>query len=232
MQSVFLSYTYNAHPDHAEQTNRLVMAARIVVESLNLQVLDGFDLGGRAIDSEIVKRIDAADALVAVVTPKAGDGGAPVTPPYVDDEYKYARGQRKPAIRLLHQLLPVAGFGTQDEYIPYIPGKELEAMMKLLRTVALWKRQLGGPREIQLEPSELGGRFDMRREHKCEYKLMVDHRECDWQSATIWPEPGVTYAFLPSVPDQSRVRLRLSLGNEVWMSDFTDPKGRIALFKR
>lgn len=232
MQSVFLSYTYNPHPDHQEETLRMAQATRVMIEALNLRVTDGVDLGGRAVDFEILKRIDAADALVALVTPQATAGGGIAIPPYVDDEYKYAKGQKKPAIRVLHESLQPQGIGKQDEYIPFRPGEELDTMLKLLRTLALWKRQIGGPQEIRIEPDDLGGRFDVRANHTCQYQLMIEHEQTDWQSARIWPEPGATYAFLPGVPDKSKIRLKLNLGAETWESQFTNPLGRIALSRR
>jgi hypothetical protein len=67
---VFFFYTYNPHPDFDAETTQLVTASRVVIESLDLRVSDGVDLGERAIDSEIERRIIAADSLVAIVTPK------------------------------------------------------------------------------------------------------------------------------------------------------------------
>jgi hypothetical protein len=49
MERIFLSYTYNPHPDCAGVTERPQLAARVVIESLGLRVVDGVDLGGRLI---------------------------------------------------------------------------------------------------------------------------------------------------------------------------------------
>lgn len=137
MERIFLSYTFNPHPDFTENSDRLQRAARVVAESLGLRVLDGVDLGGRAIDAEIEHRIDEADALVAIITPQADPAGNPVAPSYVADEYQLARNRGKNAIRLVHERHPVKGMGQHEEYIPLREGDELNAVLKLMRTLAL-----------------------------------------------------------------------------------------------
>ena len=70
MKHVFLSYTYNPHPDHVAETDGLQRTVRRVIEAMDLRVLDGQDLGGRPLDAEIDKRIDDADALIALGSPQ------------------------------------------------------------------------------------------------------------------------------------------------------------------
>ncbi len=230
MERIFLSYTYNPHPDYAGVTERLQLAARVVIESLRLRVLDGVDLGGRAIDAEIERRIGEADALVAIVTPQADPAGNPMAPPYVEDEYQLARNRRKNAIRVLHELLPPRGMGQHEEYIPLRGDDELSAVLKLMRTLALWKRQSGRPMQVEIEPSELGARFRADAlGQECQYQYLAGYSFSGWEPAMIWPEPGATFAYLARVPDDSKVKLRLSIGGEQWESLFCSPTGRITL---
>ncbi len=230
MERIFLSYTYNPHPDFTESTDRLQRAARVVTESLGLRVLDGVDLGGRAIDAEIEHRIDEADALVAIVTPQADPAGNPVAPSYVADEYQLARNRGKNAIRLVHERLPVKGMGQHEEYIPLREGDELNAVLKLMRTLALWKRQAGRPMLVQIEPPELGGRYRIDAlGNVCEYQVLAGYTYSGWERATIWPEPGASFAHLPRVPQDSKVKLRLAVDGEHWESQFCSPTGRIQL---
>jgi hypothetical protein len=231
MERIFLSYTYNPHPDFTQSTDRLQRAARVVAEALGLRVVDGVDLGGRAIDVEIERRIDEeADALVAIVTPQADPAGNPVAPPYVTDEYQFARSRKKNAIRLIHERLSVSGMGQHDEYIPLRDGDELNAVLKLLRTLALWKRQAGRPMLVEIEPADLGDRYRVDAlGHVCEYRVLADYAYSGWERATIWPEPGATFAHLPRIPPESKVKLRLAVDGERWESQFCNPTGRIRL---
>ena len=231
MQRVFLSYTYNPHPDYAGETTSLERHARVVIESLDLRVADGVDLGGRAIDTEIEQRITDADALIAILTPQEGSGNQASLPPYVENEYQFARNGNKQAIRILHEALQVQGMYQNDEFILHRADSEVQTLLKLMRTLAVWRRQSGRAIEIEIEPSELGERYEQGSfGHRCEYQLLkVDHCYSQWENATLWQEPGSTFAYLPKVPDDSKIRLRLSLGNEQWESAFSNPTGRIIL---
>lgn len=233
MEKIFLSYTYNPHPVHAQETERLVRAARMVIESLGLRVSDGVDLGGRAIDAEIENRILDADALVAVATPQDDGNGNLITPPYVDDEYKLAKSKGKHAIRILHQALPAKGMGQHEEYILHAGGAELESILKLMRTVSIWKRQEGKPRKLEVDPAPLGGRYSHGAfGHQFEYQLLDGMNYSEWKPATLWYEPGVSFAYLPGVPEQAKVKLRLSLNGEIWESPYCNPMGKIVLERK
>jgi len=233
VERIFLSYTYNPHPDAAGVTDRLQRAARVVIESLGLRVLDGVDLGGRAIDAEIERRIGEADALVAILTPQPDPAGNAAPPPYVENEYQLARDRGKEAIRVLQEGLPVRGMGQQEEYIPLHAGDELSAVLKLMRTVALWKHRSGRPMRVEIEPSELGGRY--RNDafgHLCQYQVFTNYAYSDWHPATIWAEPGATFVYLLQVPDDAKIKLRLALDGEQWESPFCSPTGRLRLSRR
>ena len=84
------------------------------------------------------------DGLVALFTPQADDSGKAVEPAFVRSEFDYARGQRKPTIRVLHMAVPpFHGLGGNDEYTPYTPGDELTVVLKLMHTIALWRGEYG-----------------------------------------------------------------------------------------
>jgi hypothetical protein len=234
MKRLFLSYTYNPHPDFEAFTRELERYARVVIDSLDLRIVDGQDLGGRAIDGEIQQRITDCDALVALYTPWADPHGNPTTPPYVEDEYKFAVFNHKPAIRVLHATLAAQGMYQGNEYIPLDPDNPVGAVVKLMRTVAGWKRRSGTPRRVKIDPDVLGERIQQQAdEAACEYQVLVDNRpQDDWWEAPIWPEPGGIYAYLPRVPEESKIRMRLTLGGERWESPFSDLHGRIELSQR
>ena len=95
MQRVFLSYTYRSHPEHASEIDALQRMIRRVIESVDLRVVDGQDLGGRALDQEIERRINESDALIALFTPQADAQGNKVLPEFVSTEFQRARALMK-----------------------------------------------------------------------------------------------------------------------------------------
>lgn len=233
MQRVFLSYTYHAHPEHASETDALQRTTRRVIEAMNLRVVDGLDAGGRVLDAEIDKRIREADALVALITPQADGAGNRISPEFVSTEFQTARALGKSRIRILHNELVLRGLGTGEEYVPFHPEKTLDVIMKLLQTLALWKKELGRPVQIQIQPDHLANRFDPRRNDRCEYELMIAESEALPPQATkLWPEPGAAYVYVPNFIEGAKVRVRLTVDGENWQSPFVLPQmGGVALAK-
>lgn len=140
MQQVFLSYTYDPHPDHANEAEELRRRAITVIEAMDLHVATGEDLGGEVLTNEIKERIDKADALVALVTPWRDGNGNKVAPPRVNDEFKYAKAKDKRAFRISHPEYAAAGRYVAHEYTTYSIEKMADALMKLMTTLALWKK--------------------------------------------------------------------------------------------
>jgi hypothetical protein len=229
MQQVFLSFTYNPHPDYTAETELLHRRVSIVIEALDLRVVTGEDLGGEALTEEVKARIKEADALVAVISPWKDARGQKTQPQWVIEEFAHAKALGKPAIRLLHSEFAAAGMYAANEYIPVQPDNPTEALLKLLKTVALWKKDGGRPIDIEISPDIAGTRFEPANIRRCEFQLFINYRESDWRPATVWPQPGAMYAHLNSVPDQAKLRLRLELGNETWESAFHNPVGRVQL---
>lgn len=219
METVFLSYTYRPHPDHEANLDRLRRYVVRAIEAMGLRVVDGVDVGGRSLDDALRKRIEGADALIALVTPQAGDADALVEPAFVLNEFQYAEGQKKPTMRVWHQQLPVHGLGAGNEYTPYSPGKELDVILKLMNTIALWKREYGQAARVRIEPDDLAAQYDETQGDRCEFQVIsLDGGFRDFQRASFWPEPGAAYAVLPKLRAGDRVRLRLRQGNRTWQS--------------
>jgi len=232
MQQVFLSYTFNPHPDHEAETAALRRRVGMVIESMDLREVTGEDLAGGGLTPEIRARIEAADSLVALLTPHNVAGGVKMAPPWVSDEFAHAKARGKPAIRIVHAELTAGGMYASDEHIPYAPAGTADTLIKLMRTLALWKRQQGRPTQVEIAAGGVELPFDPGQGHRCDYQLFADFKEGDWLPATIWREPGAMYAFLKGVPDQSKLRLRMMLNGAIWQSDFQNPIGRVHLSKR
>jgi hypothetical protein len=220
METVFLSYTYQPHPDHKaalEQLHRYVIRA---IEAMGLRVVDGVNVGGRPLDAALEQRIEGADALIALVTPQADDAGKVVEPAFVLDEFRHARGAKKRTMRVFHQLLPPPrGLGAGDEYTTFGLGTEAEAILKLINTIALWKQELGQSARVRIEPASVAAQYDEKKGDSCEFQVISPEGEFgEFRPAPLWPEPGAPYVRLTKLREGDRVRLRLKKRGNTWES--------------
>ncbi len=74
-QQVFLSYTCSPHVDYVAETDALRRNVTTLIESMDLRVVTGEDLGGGVLTPEVIDRIENADAVSALVSPWEEDGG-------------------------------------------------------------------------------------------------------------------------------------------------------------
>jgi hypothetical protein len=220
METVFLSYTYRPHPDHEANLERLRRYVVRAVEAMNLRIVDGVDVGGRALDAALRQKIKDSDALIALVTPQAADVGFDlIAPSFVLSEFDWAKGQETPTIRAWHHLLPMPAAGAGDEHVTYFPGKELDVILKLINTIALWKRDYGRRARVRIEPADLAARYDESRGDKCEFQLITSDGEYrKFREARLWQEPGAAYVLLPKLREGERVRLCVHQGGKTWQS--------------
>jgi hypothetical protein len=219
METVFLSYTYRPHPEHEANLDRLRRYVVRAIEAMGLRIVDGVDVGGRALDDTLRKRIESTDALIALVTPQADEAGALVRPAFVLDEFQYAEGLKKPTMRVLHGSLPAGGLGGGNEYTPYKPGGELDVILKLMNTIAVWKREYGQVARVRIEPEDIASQYDEAQGDRCEFQVIsLDGGFLDFQRAKLLPEPGAAYAVLPKLRAGERVRLRVRQGGKTWQS--------------
>lgn len=225
MEKLFLSYTYRPHPQHEADLERLRKCVVRAIEAMGLRIIDGVDVGGRPLDDALRKRIEDADALVALVTPQADDAGNVIDPTFVLSEFQYAEGQKKPTMRVIHHLLAARGLGAGNEYTPYRSGAEVDVILKLMNTIALWTRDYGKVARVRVEPEELAARYDEAQGHRCEFQVISatgDFR--DFERTRFQLEPGAAYIVLPKMRPGERVRLRVQMGAKTWQSRYAiDP---------
>lgn len=219
MNTVFLSYTYRPHPDHEAELERLRRYVVRVIEAMGLRILDGVDLGGRPLDEALKQRIREADALIALVTPQADDAGNIADPAFVLSEFQFAEGMGRPTLRFLHHLLAARGLGAGNEYQPYKPGSEADAIMKLMNTVVTWRREQGRSARVRIEPEELAAQYDETQGDRCEFQVISQNGDFrDFARASLQLQPGAAYAVLPKLREGETVRLRLHQGGKTWKS--------------
>jgi hypothetical protein len=221
MEKLFLSYTYRSHPQYEAELERLRKYVVRAVEAMGLRIIDGVDVGGRPLDDALRRRIEDADALIALVTPQADDADNVTDPLFVLSEFQYAEGQKKPTLRVIHQLLAARGLGAGNEYAPFKPGAELDVILKLMNTIALWIREYGRIARVRVEPEELAAQYDEAQGHRCEFQVISTTGEYrDFERGTLQPEPGAAYVVLPKLRLGERVRLRLRMGAKTWQSRY------------
>jgi hypothetical protein len=159
--------------------------------------------------------------MVALVTPQADDAGNVLDPAFVLSEFQYAEGQKKPTMRVIHHLLAAKGLGSGNEYTAYKPGAEIDVVLKLMNTIALWTREYGKVTRVRVEPDELAAQYDETQGHRCEIQVISatgDYR--DFERAKLQPEPGAAYIVLPKLRPGERVRLRLRMGAKTWQTRY------------
>jgi hypothetical protein len=225
METVFLSYTYRAHPDHEASLETLRRYVVRTIEAMGLHVVDGVDVGGRPLDDALRKRIAESDALIALVTPQADDAGNIIKPEFVLSEFQYAEGKEKPTMRVWHHQLVAQGLGAGNEYAAYKPGNELPVVLKLMNTIALWYREQGRRTRVRIEPEHLAQQFDPNQGHNCQCLVISSDGSPprDFEKVNVSLDPGAIYA-LPKIREGQRVRLRVCKGNKTWESKYaTDP---------
>jgi len=218
METIFLSYTYKPHPDHVDSLDNLRRAVIRVIESMEMRVIDGVNVGGRALDAALQARIERADALLAILTPQAGPDNEIADPQFVVSEFQHANALRKPTLRLIHPALILRGLGAGNEYVQYTPGKELDVVLKLMSTIAVWKREYGRVVRVRIEPDDLASQYDESRLDVCEFQRVRDGNFEKPQRARVSLEPGAIYAELPKLLETDRVRLSVTLSGSTWRS--------------
>lgn len=219
MNSVFLSYTYAPHPDHLTELERLRRYVVRVLEAMGLRIADGVDLGGRPLDDALRQRIRDADALIALVTPQADAAGAITPPAFVLSEFQFAEGLGKPTLRILHEALEARGLGACNEHQLFKPGGEADTLVKLMNTIATWRREHGRAARVRIEPDELAVQYDETQGDRCEYQVISQRGDFnDFTRASLLLQPGAAYAVLPKLREGETVRLRLRQGGKTWQS--------------
>jgi hypothetical protein len=234
VQRVFLSYTFNSHPDYVSQLATLGKHVRRVIEAMGLRVVDGEDLGGAELDEAIQDRICECDALIALYTPQAHADGSVAQPAFVASEFQFARTRRKPTFLVLHAELDNRGLGARDEHVIFKPDDVLTVVMKVLQTLSVWKNKNGRAVQIKIAPDHLAERYGDDRNDRCEYELLLSGSPVPLppMQTSIVPEPGAAFVYVPNFVEGAKVRVRLTVSGDEWKSQFVLPQmGGVALSK-
>lgn len=216
MRKVFLSHSFH------DQDAKLVANVEALMRSHGVIATNGRTLGGGGLTPEIAKEIDAADAMVALLTVRQSDPPN-LTHPWVVAEFGHARlSQEKPAIGIYQAGVPVQGFDQGNEYVPYDPADPLPAFLKLSATLGRWRRQEGRLFKVQVLPMTVAKRMRANLDRvTCEYRFQIDGVETPWHRAMVSKEIGGVMAHL-RVPDEAAmVQLRATGPELACESDYT-----------
>jgi hypothetical protein len=214
MRTVFLSCHFG------EADRELVRRAEGFLESHNLRVVTGEELGGCALTQGVIDRIGACDALVALMTKREEEPKYGGTHPWVVDEFKCAKNLNKPSIALVAPEVKVVGAYQEHERIDYDPGDMVKAFLKLSKTIGLWRRQAGRLLKVRILPHDVAEKIAAANGGSmCSYRL------CDyegtlgqWRHVDAIPEGDGTYLYLKGVTDEVRIQLRVEISNMIWTS--------------
>jgi hypothetical protein len=214
MRRVFLSCHFG------DSDRELVRRTEGLLESHNLQVITGEELGGGALTAEVMERIRDSDALVALMTKRDEEPKYAGTHPWVVDEFKCAKNLNKPSIALVAPEVTVVGAYQENERIDYNPADIVKAFLKLSKTIGYWKSQAGRLLKVQVLPREVAEKIAAANGGaKCSYRLCgYDGTFRDWRPVDAIPEGDGTYLYLKGVTDEARIQLRAEILGAIWVS--------------
>jgi hypothetical protein len=151
LESVFLSYSFSKPED------RLIAAElEDVFRSFGVRTVTGLNLGGNQLTDEVKALIKESDGLVALASRReqlaSGDW---ITHPWIRDEFGYAKSVGKNAIALVEDGVSTNGAYESYERIPFERNNLAPALLKLSKTLGIWKDKAGKRIKVRLLPDEL-----------------------------------------------------------------------------
>ncbi len=210
---VFLSFSFR--PEDRELVDQLQQ----LVRAHGIRAVTGRRNDGGDLTEEIKKKIEEADALVALMTRRdpIGDAADMIwrTHPWVRDELNHAREKESLAIALLEEGVENVGMYAERERVPLDIADPLPAFLALAEHLANWKNRLGRDLRVRVLPGEIGHEVET-----CRYRFWTDGQHGDWFDATLIPAQGGTELYVRGVPDE-RALIQLEVarnGTDAWRS--------------
>jgi hypothetical protein len=146
---------------------------------------------------------------------------------WIDDEYGYARNQRKQAIALVEDGIETGGLFEGVERIPLDRANPLEAFLALSETLRLWKEQKGFRRVAQLSPDSLSRWFRTNGEARCRYRFVREGVPGAWvdQGVEPIPQPRGALLYLAGIQDDdSQIQVEILQDQRVQWSCYATPQ--------
>jgi hypothetical protein len=217
MKKIFLSFRYD------DVNKRLASQVEELIESHSLSAVTGDVLGGEAVTPEVLKQVEEADGLIALLTRRDQlANGKWTTHPYCLVELQHARTNGKPTIALIEDGVDEAGPFRENEHIAFSVNEPLPAFLKLSRTIWRWKLRAGRTLKIQIIPQDVAQEiWSDRNVCNWEYRLSSGQEETAWREAKPRKEPGGLFLYVLVPDDTMLIEVRIKSPNKSWLSEAT-----------
>jgi hypothetical protein len=214
---IFVAYGYR---DRDQWVKDLVFP---IVEAFGDTVVTGEELAGEVITDAVRRKIQSADALIAMATRREEAGaGRWSTHRWVLDELSYALANRKKVVEVRETGVDEQGGIAGDrQRIMYDEAARDRCLVSIVKTLGNWHRE--NLVQVRLGPEKECETFAQRYKSnlfKCTYRLLVNNQEGEEQPAQITPRQGALYVLLPNVPVQADIQIQIVDGETVWRSDY------------
>lgn len=222
MTKLFLSYHFD--PEIVPLIDQL----KRLINSHDLEVVEGTRLGGQLLMDGVKKLIESCDAIIIFLS-KREEGR---TNDWVKAERALAYSLNIPFISIVEKGVPNNGPFEAFEYIPYDSVNFINPLLSISETISKWKFESGELIRAFVEPSQveevLRANFD--RPGVVEYRFLEENRSMewtDWKEAKVIPQQGGVSLFLPGVKRNAPFQIKVTADGKVKTSDFVNQALRI-----
>jgi hypothetical protein len=219
---------------HFATDRTLASSIQQLAEAFGYKVVTGEDLGGGAVTPQALARIEACDAIVAVISRgerKPGKKAQYLARPWVVAELNHGRAKGKRNIALVDPAVKLEGPYLENERVPLDGADALPSLLKLARTLSLWRREMGRTLKAIILPEELAAQLN-GDDIRCQYRFRHENWVGPFQEAYVHPEIGGTCAYLQGVKDEYLIEVRVRVGNDTWSSLSAPQWVRVELKKK
>lgn len=203
MKSIFLSYSFSKPEDRV-----IVAEVEDLFRSMGVRTVTGLNLGGGQLTDEVKFLIYESDGLVALASRREQlASGGWVTHPWVIDEFSHARSIEKNTIALVEDGVVINGAYQSNERIHFDRNDVTPAILKLAKTLGIWKEKAGTRLKVRLLPD---GLLEDMQSPSCQYRFISRGDFLRWNDVKPVLEPGGAYIHLQGVRDDYLIEVRVS----------------------
>ncbi len=203
MESIFLSYSFLKPEDRV-----IVVELEDLFRSMGVRTVTGLNLGGGQLTDEVKLLIDQADGLVALASRReqlaSGDW---ITHPWVIDELGHARSIGENTMALVEDGVAINGAYQSNERIHFERNDVTPAILKLAKTLGIWKEKAGNRLKVRLLPD---GLLEDLQSPSCQYQFISRGNFLGWNDVKPVLEPGGVYIHLKGVRDDYLIEVKVS----------------------